>query len=164
MFSLQPHGRNSGAIAALLMVEKRCAKYYSPLFKSLKQSKAHHLLQYNSRFAKYVNTSQRFYKVKQNQFRFNLLILKFLKLIENRCLFLLHAEFNFFFQSEMGKGKTQIGWKDKGGSVQENHHKCGFSHHVPKIDGQIEYISSLYHWHDLSFLKNISIRLGRRSR
>ena len=31
----------------------------------------------------------------------------------------------FFFQSEMGKGKTQIGWKDKGGSVQENHPGVG---------------------------------------
>ena len=60
----------------------------------------------------------------------------------------------------MGKGKTQIGWKDKGGSVQENHPGVGLfttsvdlvTMHVPKIDGQICF-SSLCQWHELSFLK-----------
>ena len=104
--------------------------------------------------------SQHFYKVNQNQFGFNLPILKFFKLFEIFS-FLLHTEFNFF-QFEKGKGKRQIGWTEKAGVCKKTILELGSSRvttsvdlvtmHVPKIDGQICF-SSLCHWHELSFLK-----------
>ena len=104
--------------------------------------------------------SQHFYKVNQNQFGFNLPILKFFKLFEIFS-FLLHTEFNFF-QFEKGKGKRQIGWTEKAGVCKKTILELGSSRvttsvdlvtmHVPKIDGQ-NCFSSLCHWHELSFLK-----------